>query len=216
MTQDAWADVDRLLTDKFVGADPALDAALAANAREGLPAIDVSPTQGKMLHLLAEMSGARRVLEVGTLGGYSTIWLARALPPDGVLTTCEINPAHAAVARRNVDTAGVGHLVDIRVGPALDTLKTLTDAYDFVFIDADKPNNAHYLREAIRLSHPGTVIVVDNVVRAGHIMDADPDGYAQGALDAFEVAQDPRLTATTVQTVGSKGWDGFTLIRMND
>jgi predicted O-methyltransferase YrrM len=217
MTTNDWHDVDGLLTGLFVGADPALDRTLAANAAGGLPPIDVSPAQGKFLHLLARMSGARRILEIGTLGGYSTIWLARALPAGGELTTCEFNPVHAEVAAANIAHAGFGDRVDIRVGAALDTLATLTGPYDFVFIDADKPNNANYVREAVRLSRPGTVIVVDNVVRAGHILDAEPDANARGALDMFAlVAADPRLTATTVQTVGAKGWDGFTLIRVND
>jgi predicted O-methyltransferase YrrM len=217
MSTTDWHDVDTLLTDRFVGADPALSRTLAANAAGGLPPIDVSPPQGKLLHLLAKLSGARRILEIGTLGGYSTIWLARALPAGGELVTCEFNPVHAEVARANIDHAGFAAVVDVRVGAALDTLATLTGPYDFVFIDADKPNNANYVAEAVRLSRPGTVIVVDNVVRAGHILDAEPDPNAKGALEMFDlVAGNPALTATTVQTVGSKGWDGFTLIRVND
>ncbi|MCU1678150.1 MAG: O-methyltransferase family protein [Frankiales bacterium] len=216
MTTNDWHDVDVLLTERFVRQDPALDKALAANAAGGLPPIDVSPPQGKLLHLLAKISGARRILEIGTLGGYSTIWLARALPDGGELTTCEFNPVHAEVAVANIAHAGLSDRVDVRVGAALDTLATLTGPYDFVFIDADKPNNANYVHEAVRLSRPGTVIVVDNVVRAGHILDAEPDQNARGALDMFDlVAAHPALTATTIQTVGGKGWDGFTLIRVN-
>lgn len=217
MSANEWNDVDTLLTDRFVGADPALSRTLAANAAGGLPPIDVSPPQGKLLHLLAKMCGARRILEIGTLGGYSTIWLARALPAGGELLTCEFSPVHAEVARANIAHAGYEAVVEVRVGAALDTLATVTGPYDFVFIDADKPNNANYVAEAVRLSHPGTVIVVDNVVRGGHILDAEPDANAKGALDMFDlVAGNPALTATTVQTVGGKGWDGFTLIRVND
>ena len=216
MTSNDWHDVDTFITDLFVGEDPVLARTLAANAAGGLPPIDVSPPQGKMLHLLATMSGARRILEIGTLGGYSTIWLARALPADGELVTCEFEPVHAEVARANIAHAGFADRVDVRVGAALDTLATLTGTFDFVFIDADKPNNANYVREAIRLSQPGTVIVVDNVVRAGHIVDDEPDANARGALDMFDlVAAHPDLTATTIQTVGAKGWDGFTLMRVN-
>jgi predicted O-methyltransferase YrrM len=211
-----WHEVDDLLSRLFVGADAPLDKALAANAREGLPPIDVSPPQGKFLHLLVRMQAARRVLEIGTLGGYSTIWLARALPADGELTTCEVSAEHAAVARGNIANAGLADRVDVRVGPALDTLRTLAPAYDFVFIDADKVNNGNYVREAVRLSRPGTVIVVDNVVRGGRILDAEPDEAVRGTLEMFDaVAADDRLTATTIQTVGAKGWDGFTLIRVN-
>jgi predicted O-methyltransferase YrrM len=211
-----WPEVDQFLTRLFVGADAPLDSTLAANARAGLPPIDVSPPQGKLLHLLAKIQGARRILEIGTLGGYSTIWLARALPAEGRVTTCEFSPAHAAVARENIAAAGFAGQVDVRVGPALETLPTLTGPYDFVFIDADKVNNGNYVREAVRLSRPGTVIVVDNVVRAGRILDPDYDDAVRGTLDMFEaVASDERLTATTIQTVGAKGWDGFTLIRVN-
>ena len=217
MTTSDWQHVDTLLTDTFVGADPALDKALAHNTASGLPPIDVSPPQGKLLHLLAKMMGARRILEIGTLGGYSTIWLARALPADGELTTCEFSPEHADVARANIANAGFGAVVDVRVGPALETLPTLTGTYDFVFIDADKVNNGNYVREAVRLSRPGTVIVVDNVVRGGHILDTEPDESVTGTLEMFTaVAADHRLSATSIQTVGSKGWDGFTLTRVND
>jgi len=186
---------------------------LAANAAGGLPDIDVSPAQGRMLHLLARMAGARRILEVGTLGGYSTIELARALPDNGELVTLEIDSHHADVARANVAAAGLQDRVAVITGPALDSLATLDGPFDFVFIDADKENNAAYVDHAIRLSRPGTTIAVDNVIREGGILDAaSEDPRVQGTRALFEmVAADPRLTATAVQTVGVKKWDGFLL-----
>jgi predicted O-methyltransferase YrrM len=208
-----WVAVDRYIADHLIGDDPAF--ALAANAAAGLPDIDVSAAQGKMLHLFALMCGARRILEVGTLGGYSTIWLARALPEGGSIVTLEIDPHRAEVARRNVDQAGVGHLVDIRTGPARDTLDALVargeEPFDLVFIDADKQNNALYLRAAIALSRPGTTVIVDNVVREGQVLDAaGDDERVAGTRRLFEaVAAEPRLSATAVQTVGAKKWDGF-------
>jgi len=208
-----WTAVDLYIADHLIGDDPV--AALEANATAGLPDIDVSPAQGKMLHLFARMCGARRILEVGTLGGYSTIWLARALPEGGAIVTLEIDPHHAGVARRNVDQAGVGHLVDIRVGPALDTLDSMVangeGPFDFVFIDADKTNNVAYVRAAIALSRPGTTVVVDNVVREGEILDeASDDERVIGTRRLFEmVAAEPRLSATAVQAVGGKRWDGY-------
>lgn len=208
---EEWAAVDGYIADRLLPDDPA--AAVRANADAGLPAIDVSPAQGKMLHLMARMTGARRVLEVGTLGGYSTIWLARAVGEGGMVVSLEIDPHHAAVARANVDAAGVGTRVDIRVGPAIDTLHTLDGPYDFVFIDADKPSNVAYMREAVRLTRPGGTIVVDNVVREGDLLDAaSTDPRVTGTRALFEaVAADPRLSATAVQTVGAKKWDGFLL-----
>lgn len=210
-----WTAVDAYIADKLLGADPALSGALAANTAAGLPEIDVSPAQGKMLHLLARMADARRILEVGTLGGYSTIWLARALPADGQLITLEIDPHHAAVAVANLERAGLGTRVDVRVGPAAVALATMTDEppFDFIFIDADKPSNVLYLREAIRLAREGTTIVVDNVVREGGVLDADSDDpRVQGTRALFDaIAAEPRLSATAVQTVGSKKWDGFVL-----
>ena len=208
-----WADVDGYVADRLFGPDEALAAALAANAAGGLPDIDVSPAQGRMLHLLARMAGARRILEVGTLGGYSTIELARALPPDGRLVTLELEPLHADVARRNILRAGLWDKVDVLVGPAADTLATLEGPFDFVFIDADKPSNVTYLREALRLTRPGATIVVDNVVREGKVLDADSDDpRVTGTRALFDaVAAEPRLTATVVQTVGMKKWDGFLL-----
>lgn len=207
----AWSAVDDYIGGHLLGADAGLAAALAANAAAGLPDIDVSPAQGRMLHLLARMTGARRILEIGTLGGCSTIELARALPDDGQLITLEIDPHHADVARANLAAAGLDERVEVITGPALDSLATLTGPFDFVFIDADKQNNLAYVREAVRLSRPGTTILVDNVVREGGILDADStDERIQGTRKLFEaVAADPRLTATAVQTVGVKKWDGF-------
>jgi predicted O-methyltransferase YrrM len=182
-----------------------------------LPPIDVSAAQGKMLHLLARMAGARHILELGTLGGYSTIWLARALPADGRLVTIELDPHHAEVARGNIASAGFAAQVDLRVGPALDLLDAMIAAgegpFDFVFIDADKPNNVAYLKAAIALSRPGTTIIVDNVVREGGVLDAaSDDPRILGTRALFEaVAAEPRLSATAVQTVGAKKWDGFLL-----
>lgn len=212
-----WAEVDDYIADKLLGDDPALSAALAANQAAGLPAIDVSPPQGKMLHLFAKMVGARRILEIGTLGGYSTIWLARALPADGRLVTLEINPRHAEVARQNLDRAGVGDRVEVAVAPARQTLERLiaeqADPFDFVFLDADKPSNPDYLRLALLLSHRGTAIVCDNVVREGQVADADSDDpNVLGSRRLFDaLAETPGLTATAIQTVGSKKWDGFVL-----
>lgn len=208
-----WRAVDDYINDLLIGPDPDLDAALAANSTAGLPAIDVSPAQGKLLHLLARAIGARRVLEIGTLGGYSTIWLARALPPDGRLVTLEYEPGYAAVARENVDRAGVGTLVEIRQGRALDLLPDVDGPFDLVFVDADKQSNAEYLGWALRLTRPGSVIVVDNVVREGRVLDADSDDDAVQATRRFNevLAEEPRLSATEIQTVGSKGHDGFAL-----
>lgn len=208
-----WAEVDGYIADRLLGADAALTAALAANAAGGLPDIDVSQTQGRMLHLLARMAGARRILEVGTLGGYSTIELARALPVDGRLVTLELEPHHAAVACANIARAGLADRVEVLVGPAADTLATLEGPFDFIFIDADKPSNVTYLREALRLSRPGTTIIVDNVIREGKVLDAaSDDPRVTGTRAMFDtIAAEPRLTATAVQTVGVKKWDGFVL-----
>ncbi|WP_312180965.1 O-methyltransferase [Arthrobacter sp.] len=210
----AWAGVDSYFTGVVVHPDPALVAAVEDSAAAGLPAIEVTPAQGKFLMLLAQLAGARRILEIGTLGGFSTTWLARALPADGALVTCEYVPLHAEVARKNLDRAGVGHLVDIRVGAALDTLPTLEagEPFDLVFIDADKENNPAYLEWAIRLSRPGTVIILDNVVRSGGVLDPEGDSAVQGTRDALELlGSHPRLQSTALQTVGAKGWDGFAL-----
>lgn len=215
--QPTWAAVDQYLVDLFVGRDEALTSALKANADAGLPGIDVAPNQGKLLMLIARLSGARNVLELGTLGGYSTVWLARGLPEDGRVVTLEAVPQHAEVARANVGRAGVGGRVDIRVGAALDTLPKLeaeqAGPFDVVFIDADKENYPHYLEWALKLTRPGSVIIGDNAIRKGHVIDADSDDENVRATRSFLelAAADPRLDATAVQTVGSKGWDGFLL-----
>jgi Predicted O-methyltransferase len=212
---ESWSVVDAYLNGVLLPEDPIAEAILAANAQAGLPAIDVSPTQGRLLQLLVRMCGARRVLEIGTLGGYSTMWIGRGLPEDGTIVTLEVNEAHARVARANLDRAGLGDLVDIRVGPALLTLPTLADSdpFDFVFLDADKRNNPRYLEWALRLTHPGSVVVCDNVVRSGDVADPDvADADARGTREFLEMlGADPRLDATAVQTVGIKGWDGFAL-----
>ncbi|MBG6191151.1 putative O-methyltransferase YrrM [Arthrobacter sp. CAN_A212] len=207
-----WADVERYLVDTVVHPDGALVLAVEATADAGMPAIEVTPTQGKFLMLLARIAGARRVLEIGTLGGFSTIWLARGIPDDGTVDTCEYEQAHADVARRNLDQAGVGGKVRIHVGAALDTLPTLTGPYDLFFIDADKVNNPRYLDWAVRLSRPGSVIVLDNVVRGGSVLDVDGDEAVQGTRGALELlGSHPQLEATALQTVGSKDWDGLAL-----
>jgi len=213
----AWARVDAYIGEKLLGTDAVLSAALAANAAGGLPDIDVSPAQGRMLHLLARMAGARRILEIGTLGGYSTIELARALPENGRLVTLELEPRHAEVARANIARAGLTDRVEVRVGPASETLLAMIAGdeapFDFVFIDADKQGNAGYVDAALALSRPGTTIIVDNVVREGGVLDADSaDARIHGTRALFDhLAAHPRLTATAVQTVGVKKWDGFLL-----
>ena len=213
-----WQAVDDYIAAKLLGDDDVLATTLANNAAHGLPPIDVSATQGKMLFLLAQIAGAKRILEIGTLGGYSTIWLARALPEGGRLVTLELEPHHAAVARINLERAGVSARVDIRVGPAADNLVAMTDEapFDFVFIDADKQNNSHYVREAIRLGRPGTTIVVDNVVREGGVLEIDSDDEKiVGTRALFDMlSAEPWLDATAVQTVGAKKWDGFILARV--
>lgn len=215
MSSKDWAKVDDYLVGALQPADPALDQTLADSDAAGLPQIAVAPNQGKLLHLLVKMTGAKRILEIGTLGGYSTIWLARALPAEGTLTSLEYDPKHAEVARANVARAGLASQVDIRQGKALDILPTLSGPYDFVFIDADKPSNPDYFAWALKLSPPGGVIVVDNVVRSGGIADPAGDANVQGTRRMFDlIAAEPRVEATAVQTVGSKGWDGFCLIRV--
>jgi predicted O-methyltransferase YrrM len=217
MNQELWTAVDQYLVEQLIPADPVLESARQANAAAGLPAIDVSPVQGKLLHLLARMQRAERILEMGTLGGYSTIWLARALPPQGRLVTLEFQAKHVEVARQNLERAGLTSKVEMRQGPAATSLEQLhaegAAPFDMIFVDADKRNNPVYLEWSLRLSRPGTLIVVDNVVRDGAVVDAqseDPD--IQGIRRFFEMlAKEPRLSATAIQTVGSKGYDGFVL-----
>jgi predicted O-methyltransferase YrrM len=213
--QERWTAVDRYLADRLLEPDAALDAALEASAAAGLPAHGVSPAQGRLLELLARIQGARTILELGTLGAYSTIWLARALPPGGRLMTLELDAGYAAVARANLARAGVADVVEVRVGPARDTLAALAaeghDPFDLVFIDADKAGNAEYLGAALALSRPGTLIVADNVIRGGSVLDGE-DASAVGVRRFFDlIAAEPRLRATAIQTVGEKGYDGFAL-----
>ncbi len=214
---DQWTAVDRYITDLLVPPDPALDAALQASAAAGLPAINVAPNQGKLLMLLAQIQGARSILEIGTLGAYSTIWLARALPADGRLITLEADPKHAEVARANIARAGLANRVEVRLGPALETLPRLaaegSGPFDLIFIDADKPGYPDYFRWALKLSRRGSVIVADNVVRDGEVIDpasADPRVQAMRRFNEV-LAAEPRVSATEIQTVGSKGYDGFAL-----
>ncbi|MET9427057.1 MULTISPECIES: O-methyltransferase [unclassified Streptomyces] len=222
-TQDPqvrWNAVADYLTDMLAPPDEALSAALAASDAAGLPAIAVTPADGKLLHLLARTQGARTILEIGTLGGYSAIWLARALPADGRLITLEYNPAHADVARANLAHAGLDAVAEVRTGAALDTLPVLAEEgagpFDLVFIDADKQNNARYVEWALRLTRPGSLIVVDNAVRGGAILDeTSTDPAVRGTREMYDlVARDPRLDATAVQTVGRKGYDGMLLARV--
>jgi len=221
MSQEQWTAVDRYFSDQLVPHDPTLEAALKASADAGLPPINVSPTQGRLLHLLARLQGARKILEIGTLGGYSTIWLARALPEDGHLVTLEALAKHARIAEANIANAGLADIVEIRVGAALDTLPKLADEgkgpFDLTFIDADKERIPEYFRWALEMSHPGSVVIVDNVVRGGAVTDAatsDPD--VKGVRRFLELlASEPRVTGTAIQTVGSKGWDGLALAVVN-
>jgi predicted O-methyltransferase YrrM len=214
------AAVDRYLTDMLVNEDEALRLARESSAETTAPGIEITPAQGAFLALIAQIAGARRVLEFGTLAGYSTIWIARAVGPEGHVVTCELSEQNAAVARRNLERAGVSERVDILVGPALDSARSLaqegTEPFDLVFVDADKPNNPGYLEQAVQLGRPGTVLIVDNVVRGGAIVDAsseDPNVIGVRALmDALH--DDPRIDATALQTVGLKGWDGFSLARI--
>lgn len=217
MTQEVWSAVDDYINGLFVPPDQGLDEALRAITATGLPAVSVSPSQGKFLHLLVRIQGARKILEIGTLGGYSTIWLARALPPDGHLITLEADAKHAEVARKNIEFAGVGSVVELRVGAAQETLPKLAEEgcgpFDLIFVDADKENNSLYFHWALKLARRGSVIVVDNVIRNGAIADMNnQDRNLQGIRRFNElVASDGRVSATQVQTVGSKGYDGFAL-----
>ncbi|MGD0637979.1 MAG: O-methyltransferase [Nitrososphaerales archaeon] len=218
MSGEEWAAVDAYITNLLVHQDEALEAAVEESRAAGLPAINVTPTQGKMLHILARMHGARDILEIGTLAGYSTIWLGRALPAGGRLITLELDPKHIRIARSNIARAGLDAVVEVKQGRALDTLAQLVAAgrkpFDLIFIDADKGSLPDYFAWALKLSHPGTLIIVDNVVRDGMVLDAsstDPD--IQGVRSFNEaVAAEPRVTATEIQTVGTKGYDGFALV----
>jgi predicted O-methyltransferase YrrM len=220
MDESKWISVDEYLESQLPPADPALEFALRSSADAGLPSIQVSPLQGRLLYLIARLRRPRRILEVGTLGGYSTIWLARALEPGGRLLSLEVSPRHAEVARANLERAGVGSRVEVRVGTALETLPRLlgdpAGPFDLVFLDADKENTAAYFDWAVRLASTGAVIVVDNVVRAGGILDASGQDPSVVGMRRFleVVARDPRVEATVIQTVGSKGWDGFALARV--
>lgn len=222
MSREIWTAVDRYLADLLSPNDAVLDAALAASDAAQLPAISVAPNQGKLLHLLARLCNAKRILEIGTLGGYSTIWLARALPGDGRLVTLEIDPRHAEVARSNFERAGLSDKIDLRIGPAAETLPLLVDEhagpFDFIFIDADKVSTAEYFSWALRLARTGSVIVVDNVVRNGAVMIQDsPDANVQGVRRFFErVAAEPRVDGMALQTVGSKGYDGCAIFIVQD
>ncbi|PWK65040.1 putative O-methyltransferase YrrM [Streptomyces sp. CG 926] len=220
MTQQTWTAVDDYFDGLLVGQDEALVAAATDSEAAGLPAHQVAPNQGKLLNLLARVRGARRILEIGTLGGYSTIWLARALPADGRLVTLEVDERCADVAAANITRAGLDHVVEIRRGPAVDLLPGLTGEapFDLVFIDADKPSNPEYLEWALKLTRPGSVIIGDNVVRDGAVVDGDSsDPRAQGVRRFTElIAEHPRLTATALQTVGSKGYDGFVMALVTD
>lgn len=216
-----WTAVDRYAASSLLGSDPVMEDILERNRGSGLPAIDVSPLQGKFLDLMVRMCGARHILEIGTLGGYSTVWMARALPAGGRIVTLELEERHARIARRNFAAAGVSDRIELHVGPALSSLEKLgearADPFDLVFIDADKPNNRRYLEWAMRLARPGTVIICDNVIRDGAVIEADSrDASVEGARDVFSFfGGHRRLEATALQTVGEKGHDGFAMAIVN-
>jgi predicted O-methyltransferase YrrM len=218
VNQEQWTAVDRYTAEMLVPPDAVLDAAVEASNAAGLPQIAVAPNQGKLLHLLARARGARKILEIGTLGGYSTIWLARALPPGGRLITLEIDKKHADVARANIARAGLTSVVDVRLDPALETLPRLAaeraGPFDMTFIDADKPNIPAYFEWALKLAAPGGLIVIDNVIRDGAVIDeTSTDASVKGVRRLNELLRaEPRVSATTIQTVGSRGYDGFTLV----
>ncbi|AWV31516.1 O-methyltransferase [Paenibacillus odorifer] len=212
-----WDKVDQYITERLIPQDSVLEEVLVNNQQAGLPPFDVSPSQGKFLNLLVQMKGARRILEIGTLGGYSTIWMARALPSDGQIVTLELDPIHAQVAKANLSLAEVDHLVELRVGDALEQLSQMKqeggEPFDFIFIDADKPNNPNYLKWALQFSQPGTVILGDNVIREGEVINENSeDARVVGVREFYDLlAEEPRISATAIQTVGSKGYDGFVL-----
>jgi predicted O-methyltransferase YrrM len=215
-----WIAAEEFLSRTVVHPDASLQHAISSAAEAGMPAIEVAPNAGKLLKLLVQLSGARRVLEIGTLAGFSTIWMGQGLPAGGTLVTCEFLPKHAEVAWANIDAAGLGQKVEIRLGPALETLAALEEEarepFDFIFIDADKENNSRYLDWAVRLGRPGSTVVLDNTVWEGAILDPGMDPVnAPGIVDALKLlGEHPRLDATVIQTVGSKGWDGFALARI--
>ena len=219
MSHDVWTLFDDYVADVLVGSDPGA-AALDSSRSAGLPPINVPPSQGKFLHLLARSINARSILEVGTLGGYSTIWLGAALPAEGMLVSLEANADYADVARANVAAAGLADVIDVRVGPAIESLPQLTDVapFDLTFIDADKPSNPEYFAWALKLSRPGSVIIVDNVVRGGAVLDENSnDPNVVGVRRMFDlIASEPRVSATAIQTVGSKGYDGFAMVLVNE
>ncbi|OAB32794.1 methyltransferase [Paenibacillus macquariensis subsp. defensor] len=212
---NVWDKVDHYITERLIQHDAILEKVLSTNQKAGLPAYDVSPTQGKFLNLLVQMQGSKRILEIGTLGGYSTIWMARALPADGKIVTLELDPHHAQVAAANLSLAEVKDRVELRVGDALEQLARMSnegvEPFDFIFIDADKPNNPNYLKWALHFSHPRTVIIGDNVIREGEVINENSqDPRVQGVRAFYDLlADEARITATAIQTVGSKGYDGF-------
>jgi predicted O-methyltransferase YrrM len=220
MSCDPWTTVDTYIEETLGGEDAVLKEAVELARREGLPEIQLTPNQGQLLKLLAEVQGAARILEIGTLGGYSTIWLARALPETGKLVTIELDPHHAEVASANIERAGLSEKVELRLGRAVDVLTDMvnegSESFDFVFIDADKSSYPDYLELSLRLSRPGTLIIADNVIRNGGVARADTgDANVDGARGLFDkLSANPRLSSAAVQTVGSKGWDGFAIIRV--
>lgn len=216
-TIEKWTAVDQYVSDVLIPRDSTLEEVLQANATANLPAHDVSPTQGKFLKLIVQIQGARNILEIGTLGGYSTIWLARGLPSGGRVVTLEANEKHAEIARNNIERANLNDKIEVRVGLALDSLRQIEnenyEPFDFIFIDADKQNNPTYFEWALKLSRPGTIIIGDNVVREGEVIDnTSKDPRVQGIRRFYEsIAAEPRVSATALQTVGSKGYDGFVM-----
>ena len=218
--QEQWTAIDQFVGGLLLSSDPVLEAALVSSEKAGLPPIQVSPCQGKLLQLLAQILGARSILEIGTLGGYSTIWLARALPPGGRLITLEVDPKHAHVARANFERAALSAVIDLRVGPAIEALPQLEaegkGPFDLIFIDADKPSTPDYFVWALKLSRPGTLIIVDNVIRKGALLEeASTDPNVHGMRRFLHLlGAEPRISATVIQTVGSKGYDGFALARV--
>ncbi|WP_433775340.1 O-methyltransferase [Bacillus wiedmannii] len=216
MMNNVWKDVDEYFIDKLIPSDVTLEGVLQANKEAGIPEIDVSPTQGKLLYLLAKIKGAKNILEIGTLGGYSSIWLARALPETGKVYTLEIEPEYAKIAKKNIQNAGCTSKVDVIVGKALETLPTLKEKgtfFDLIFIDADKPNNPHYLKWALELANNGALIISDNVVRNGEVIDErSDDDRVQGVRKFMDILEkEPRIESTAIQTVGNKGYDGFVI-----